>query len=150
MHESAFFLRFLVQFEKFSVIIYITVIVTKERGSLKMGTYNIPRNVKGEGRILFIFSTKSLIYTAIGIGVGLPFYFIFNVLKLTILGLIFVALFALIGFSIGTFKVPEIGALKASKTIGGEKIDDIIKRAITFRRKGNRIYLYTKEEKKNG
>jgi len=150
MHESAFFLRFLVQFEKFSVIIYITVIVTKERGSLKMGTYNIPRNVKGEGRILFIFSTKSLIYTAIGIGVGLPFYFIFNALKLTILGLIFVALFALIGFSIGTFKVPEIGALKASKTIGGEKIDDIIKRAITFRRKGNRIYLYTKEEKKNG
>ena len=25
-----------------------------------MGTYNVPRNVKGEGRILFIFSTKSL------------------------------------------------------------------------------------------
>ncbi len=31
-----------------------------------MGTYNIPRNVKGEGRILFIFSGKSLIYTMIG------------------------------------------------------------------------------------
>jgi len=28
-----------------------------------MGTYEIPRNVKGEGRILFIFSTKSLILT---------------------------------------------------------------------------------------
>ena len=27
-----------------------------------MGTYNIPRNVKGEGRILFIFSGKSMIY----------------------------------------------------------------------------------------
>ena len=26
-----------------------------------MGTYNVPRNVKGEGRILFIFSTKSQI-----------------------------------------------------------------------------------------
>ena len=31
-----------------------------------MGTYNIPRNVKGEGRILFIFSTKALISTAVG------------------------------------------------------------------------------------
>lgn len=28
--------------------------------------YQIPRNVKGEGRILFIFSTKALIYTGIG------------------------------------------------------------------------------------
>ncbi len=115
-----------------------------------MGTYNIPRNVKGEGRILFIFSTKSLMYSAIGLGVGLPFYFIFRALKLTIVGILIVALFALIGFIIGTFKIPEMGALKATKTIGGEKIDDIIKRAITFKRKGNRIYLYTKEEKKNG
>ena len=31
-----------------------------------MGTYMIPRNTKGEGRILFIFSTKALIYTAVG------------------------------------------------------------------------------------
>ena len=29
----------------------------------KMGTYNVPRNVKGEGRILFIFSTKFRIST---------------------------------------------------------------------------------------
>lgn len=28
--------------------------------------YQIPRNVKGEGRILFIFSTKALIYTGVG------------------------------------------------------------------------------------
>lgn len=28
--------------------------------------YQIPRNVKGEGRILFIFSTKGLITTGIG------------------------------------------------------------------------------------
>lgn len=31
-----------------------------------MGTYMIPRNTNGEGRILFIFSTKALIYTAVG------------------------------------------------------------------------------------
>ena len=28
-----------------------------------MGTYYLPRNVKGENRILFIFTTKSLIWT---------------------------------------------------------------------------------------
>ena len=43
-----------------------------------MGTYNLPRNVKGENRILFVFSTKSLIYTVISAGIGLIFYFIFK------------------------------------------------------------------------
>ncbi|MDO5556010.1 MAG: hypothetical protein Q4G09_05125 [Clostridia bacterium] len=28
-----------------------------------MATHQIPRNVSGEGRILFIFSTKALIYS---------------------------------------------------------------------------------------
>ena len=41
-----------------------------------MGTYNLPRNVKGEGRILFIFTPKSLIYASVGAGVGLIFYLI--------------------------------------------------------------------------
>ena len=35
-----------------------------------MGTYNLPRNVKGEGRILFVFSTKALIYSTIGAVAG--------------------------------------------------------------------------------
>ena len=43
-----------------------------------MGTYNLPRNVKGEGRILFIFTGKSIIYTVCAGGVGLLFYFIFS------------------------------------------------------------------------
>ena len=37
-------------------------------------SYNIPRNVKGEGRILYIFSYKALVYTGIGIAIGLVFY----------------------------------------------------------------------------
>ena len=113
-----------------------------------MGTYNIPRNVKGEGRILFIFSTKGLIYTAIGGVVGIPFYFIFSALNLGVVGLILIGIFALIGFIIGTFKFPEIASLKFTKKVGGENIDDIIKRAIKFKRKGRKIYLYTKEEEK--
>jgi len=113
-----------------------------------MGTYNIPRNVKGEGRILFIFSTKSMIYTAIGGVVGLPFYLLFSALGLTVVGIVITLIFALIGFIIGTFKIPEIGILKFTKTVGGENIDDVIKRAIKFKKSGNKIYLYTKEEEK--
>lgn len=113
-----------------------------------MGTYNIPRNVKGEGRILFIFSGKSLIYTVIGIGVGLPFYFLFAAINLHVIGIVAIVITALIGFVIGTFKIPEIGILKFTKTVGGENIDDIIKRAVMFKKKGRKIYLYTKEEEK--
>ena len=43
-----------------------------------MQIYEIPRNYKGEGRILYIFSTKVLIYTSVGAGIGLLFYFIFT------------------------------------------------------------------------
>lgn len=100
-----------------------------------MGTYNIPRNVKGEGRILFIFSGKSMIYTMIGGVLGLPLYFICSALKLTMVGLIIVGILALIGFAIGTFKIPSIGILKFTKKVGGENIDDIIKRAVMFKKK---------------
>lgn len=111
-----------------------------------MGTYNLPRNVKGENRILFIFSTKSLIYTVVAAGVGLLFYFIFSMLNMTMAGIVIVALFALIGFGIGTLKVPEIAKFEFSKKTGGENIDDVIKRAIKFKTKGKKIYVY-KEEK---
>lgn len=113
-----------------------------------MGTYNIPRNVKGEGRILFIFSVKSMIYTLIAGLIGLPIYFIFSILGLNLIGIIAIGICALIGFIIGTFKVPEIAALKFTKKVGGENIDDVIKRAIKFKKNGKRIYLYTKEEEK--
>lgn len=113
-----------------------------------MGTYNIPRNVKGEGRILFIFSVKSMIYTLIAGLVGLPIYFIFSILGLNLIGVIAIGICALIGFIIGTFKVPEIAALKFTKKVGGENIDEVIKRAIKFKKNGKRIYLYTKEEEK--
>ncbi len=107
-----------------------------------MGTYELPRNVKGEGRILFIFTPKSLIYTIVAAGIGLLFYFIFSALKLTMVGIIMVAVFALIGFGIGTIKMPEIGKFEFSKKTGGENIDDIIKRAIKFKTKGGKVYVY--------
>ena len=112
-----------------------------------MGTYNLPRNVKGEGRILFIFSTKALIYSTIGAAVGLPMYLIFSILKLNLIGLIFILFFALIGFIIATFKVPEIASIQATKKVGGEDIDEVIKRFIKFKSQHNRIYVYERENK---
>ena len=53
-----------------------------------MGTYQVPRNVKGEGRILFIFSKKALLYTVIGVGVGFLFSLLFSIVGLQIVGYI--------------------------------------------------------------
>ena len=114
-----------------------------------MGTYNVPRNVKGEGRILFIFSTKALIYSGIGALIGGIFYIIFNLLGLTLVGIAVVAVFALIGFVIGTFKVPNTERFEFSRKTGGENIDDVIKRAVKFKMKKEKLYVYTKEEKKD-
>ena len=111
-----------------------------------MGTYQVPRNVKGEGRILFIFSKKALIYTAIGIGVGFLFVLLFGMIRLSIIGYILMGVFAILGFIIGTFKMPDTNSFEITKKTGGENIDDVIKRAIKFSRKGKRIYLYEKPQ----
>ena len=111
-----------------------------------MNTYNIPRNVKGEGRILFIFSTKALIYTAIGAGIGFAIYFILSLIKMDFLGYIFIVLFGLIGFAIATFKMPNSNAFAITRDTGGENIDDVIMRYAKFKMNKNRIYVCTKPE----
>lgn len=115
-----------------------------------MRTYEIPRDYKGESRILYIFSMKALMYTAIGIVPGLVFYFIFNLFGATIPGIIATVLCGGIGFAIGTFKIPDTRKFKFTEKTGGESIDDVIKRAIKFKQKKNRIYVYMKEETKDG
>ena len=112
-----------------------------------MGTYNLPRNVKGEGRILFIFSTKSLITTSLGGVVGLVFYFLFSILNLKVVGTIITLFFALVGYVIGMFKMPDSNGLEITRKTGGENIDDIIIRYIKFKINKKKLYVYTKEEK---
>jgi len=99
------------------------------------------------GRFLYIFSTKALIYTAIGAAVGGLFYLLFNAIGLSTLAFIIVVLFALIGFVIGTFKMPNIETFKISRKTGGENLDDILKRYVLFKRKKSKIFVYTREEK---
>ena len=46
--------------------------------------------------------------------------------------------------------MPNIGILKATKVVGGENVDDVKKRAIKFKQKRNKIYIYDdKEENTN-
>ena len=116
-----------------------------------MGTYEIPRNVEGEGRILFIFSKKALIYTAIATGLGfIVFYLPFNMLGIKTAGIILTLICAVVGFSIGTFKVPEADGFSITRKTGGCNIDDVILRGIKFKMKKNRIYVYAREEKEDG
>ena len=111
-----------------------------------MGTYQVPRNVKGEGRILFIFSTKALIYTAVGLVIGFIFKIIFGIVNLDIIGYILIVVLGLAGFIIGTLKMPDTNSFEITKKTGGENIDDVIKRAIKFHRDGKKIYVYEKKE----
>lgn len=115
-----------------------------------MGSYYIPRNLKGEGRILFIFSGKALIYTCAGAGIGSIFYLILKIFGLEMAGFIIMGVLGLIGFCIGTFKIPDNQNFKLARKLGGSTIDDIIKRAIKFKLKKNKIYVYEREERKDG
>lgn len=114
-----------------------------------MGMYEIPRNVKGEGRILMIFSLKSLLWTFGGAAFGFIFYLLFKIIGLGTVGLVIVGIFALIGFAIGTLKMPAIESIKMTRQTEGEYLDEVIKRAIKFKLKKNRIYVYAKEEKED-
>lgn len=114
-----------------------------------MQIHEIPRNYKGESRILYIFSMKALAYTGIGAAIGLIFYLIFKLLGMTMIGIGFVIILGGIGFCIGTFKMPDSKKFKLTEKTGGEAIDDVIKRWINFKRGKNKIYVYMKEETKD-
>ena len=111
-----------------------------------MGTYYIPRNYRGESRILYIFTVKSLITTAVGAMVGSLFWIIFRLMNLNAVGIIIMAFFAFIGFAVGALKIPTIVAFPITKKIGGEPIGEIILRYMKFK-KNRKMYIYTKEEK---
>lgn len=100
-----------------------------------MGTHLIPRaDVKGQDRFFIIFSVPGLIGTVIGLAIGYPFYGIMSALGATVPGVIIMALFGVIGFTIGQVKIPDTNAFPIFKKIGGEYVKDIIVRYIKFRK----------------
>ena len=61
-------------------------------------------------------------------------------------GVIVISILALIGFLIGTIKVPNSEKFKVTRLVGGENLDDIILRYIKFKRQKNKIYIAKEEE----
>ena len=105
-------------------------------------SFYVPSNkLKGENRILYIFTGKSLIYTVIGAAIGLIFYFILASLSMKVAGVIVMCVFAAIGYGIGTIKMPTTGNSKITKNVGGDSIDEIIYHYIMFN-KNKKVYSY--------
>ena len=107
-----------------------------------MKSYYLPREYKGEGKILYIFSTKSLIYTGIGAGIGFLINMLFKMLGITKAFIPLLLIFGAIGFGIGTLKMPETNNFEITRKTGGEKIDEVIKRWFMFKMKHGKIYIY--------
>lgn len=107
-----------------------------------MGTYYIPRNVKGESRILYIFSVKALITTAVSAMVGVLIYFLLSMIGLKIAGIICIVICSVIGYGIGTIKIPTLSGIPFTKKIGGEDLGEIILRYIKFL-SNKKVYTYT-------
>lgn len=110
-----------------------------------MSTHYIPKDLRGETRILIIFTVKSLITTAIFAGIGGVLFFIFGLLKMKTLGMILLIVLSLIGYGFGTIKIPRITGLKFTKNIEGDSLDEVFIRYLKFRM-NKKIYTYTKEE----
>lgn len=104
-------------------------------------TYTVPRNVKGESRLLYIFTMKSIVTTAIFAALGLPIFFILNNFGMTLPGLITLSVFGAIGYFIGVLKIPDTPLVGNLRKAGGEEVSDILIRIATFGRR-KKIYVY--------
>lgn len=107
-----------------------------------MKSYYLPREYGGEGKILYIFSTKSLIYTGIGALIGFIINTVFKMFGINKAFIPLLLIFGVIGYCIGTLRVPESNNFEITKKTGGEKIDEVIKRWFLFKMKHGKIYIY--------
>lgn len=84
-------------------------------------THEVPRSAKGESRILYIFSVKSLIAT-LGFGlIGLVVYYILSNIGLGKLGLGIMVAFAAIGFGLATLTIPDVPMMGKMRKAGRRK-----------------------------
>jgi len=110
-------------------------------------TYTVPRNAKGESRILYIFTVKSLLSTLAFAIVGIIPYIIFAAFGFKMAGIVSIIIFAAIGFAMMTLKIPDSPILGKLRKAGGEQLGDIVWRTISFTKR-KKIYVYRKGGKK--
>ena len=120
-----------------------------------MGTYNIPRNTKGEGRLFYIFSTKALIYTVAGLIIGAAIRWILETIGdllgvkgniFSTIGIVFMAILAIFGFVIATFKIPHNDRFEITRKAAGNNIDKVIFESIKFKLNKKKLYIYDTDE----
>lgn len=106
-------------------------------------SYFVPRSVKGESRILYIFSIKSFIITAVFALIGGIIWYmgtaLFDMGIFT--GLLITVILGGFGFVLGSAKIPDIPMMGKFRKAGGEYVSDILLRFITFKRR-KKIYIY--------
>lgn len=86
-------------------------------------SYYVPRSVKGESRILYIFTIKSFAASlAFGL-VGVVIYFIFNkFFNLGLIpGLIIIGIFAAIGYGLSSIVIPDLPIMGPLRKAGRRK-----------------------------
>lgn len=107
------------------------------------GSYYVPRSVRGESRILYIFTIKSFAITlAFGLIGWLISYLIGLVVPMGIVAtLIVIGIFGGIGYALASVTIPDIPMMGPLRKAGGENIGAMIIRALTFKNK-KKIYLY--------
>ena len=106
-------------------------------------SYMIPRDTKGEGKILMIFSKKSFIWTAGAALVAfVTVYPICCLIGYSFIGMVGILLFGLIGFLISSLKMPNSQNFEILRKTGGEDIDEILIRLLKFKKGGKKVYLY--------
>ena len=100
-------------------------------------SYYVPRSVKGESRILYVFTIKTFAVTlAFGLVGVLIFFLIKSFVELGIIaGLIIIGVFAAIGFAISSLTIPDIPAMGPLRKAGGENIGSMLVRLLFFGRK---------------
>lgn len=119
-----------------------------------MGTYNIPRNTKGEGRLFYIFSTKALIWTVSCLLVGIVIKTILKAIgsifkaagTFNLIGIIITVILAILGFIIGTFKMPKNERFEITKKAGGISLDKVLIESIRFKLNHVKLYVYDTDE----
>lgn len=110
-------------------------------------TYTVPRSAKGESRILYIFTIKSLLYTIGFAIVGAIPFLILRAMGATTIGIIILVIFAAIGYGMAMLTIPDAPVMGKLRKAGGEKVGDIVWRTITFSKR-KKIYLYREGGKK--
>ena len=100
-----------------------------------MQKHEIPRESKNEGKILYIFDGRSIITTVIGIVIGLIIGIFVSAFFPTYGMLISAILFGVLGFLLGTIKIPEITNIPVTKLVSGMYVDEAIMKYIKFKKR---------------